>query len=120
MSNLLILKTIPVLLNNLYIPIIRNGKPSIVKNKEAKEFVKLVQIEALRQKIKKIDGPISFKCDILISKRKNYDIDSVLKLLFDSLEKIAYDNDKQIVELVIRKHTDQEYDGLNILIENVT
>ena len=116
----LILKTIPTLLNRLYTPICRNGKASLIKNKEAKEFIKLVQMEAIRQKIKIIEGDVSFKCDILIKDRKNYDIDSVLKLLFDSLNGIAYEDDKQIVELIMRKHIDSEYDGLNISIESVT
>ncbi|TLP41051.1 RusA family crossover junction endodeoxyribonuclease [Arcobacter arenosus] len=119
MKNLLILKTIPILLNKLYQPIIRNGRPSIIKNKKAKEFIQLVQMEAIRQKIKKIDGEVSFKCDVLIKDRKNYDIDSVIKLLFDSLNGIAYKDDKFIVELIVRKHTNAEFDGLNILIEEV-
>ena len=120
MKNLLVLKTIPVLLNKLYQPIIRNGRPSLIKNKKAKDFIKVVQTEAIRQKVKKIDGKVSFKCDILIKDRKNYDIDSIIKLLFDSLNGIAYEDDKQIVELIMRKHIDSEYDGLNILIESVT
>lgn len=57
--------------------------------------------------------------DILIHKRKNYDIDATLKLLFDSLENIAYTNDKQIVELIVRKHTEAERDGINIQIEEI-
>ena len=39
-----------VLLNKLYIPIIRNNKPTIIKSKEAKEFTEYVQIECIRQK----------------------------------------------------------------------
>ena len=41
-----------VLLNKLYIPIIRNGNPSLIKSKKAKEFTKYVHIECIRQKIK--------------------------------------------------------------------
>jgi hypothetical protein len=45
------LELIPTLLNNLYIPIVKpNGKPSIVKSKDAKEFVKYVQMKCLQQK----------------------------------------------------------------------
>ena len=55
--------------------------------------------------------------DILISKRKNYDIDATLKLLFDSLNKIAFEDDKNIVDLKVRKHLSQEEDKLIIKIE---
>ena len=48
MKNLLILKSIPTLLNRLYVPIIRNAKPSIMKSKDGKESTKLIQMEAMR------------------------------------------------------------------------
>ena len=108
-----------VLLNKLYIPIIKNGKPTIIKSKEAKEFIKYVQIECIRQKIKPIKGQILFYMDILISKRRNYDIDATLKLLFDSLNKIAFEDDKNIVDLRVRKHLNQEEDKLIIKIEEI-
>lgn len=113
------LNMIPVLLNRLYIPIVRNGKPSIIKSKDAKEFQRYVQMESLRQKIKPIKGQVSFHMDILIHKRKNYDIDSVNKLLFDTLNKIAYEDDKDIVELIVRKHLNAEKDALIIKIEKI-
>ena len=114
------LEMIPVLLNRLYIPIIRNGKPSIIKSKDAKEFVKYVQMECLRQKIKLLNGPVSVKIDILRQRGKNdIDCDSVLKLLLDSLENICYTNDSQICEIIIRKHLFQESDGINILCERI-
>ncbi len=108
-----------VLLNKLYIPINKNGRPSLIKSKEAKEFTKYVQIECIRQKIKPIKGNILFYMDILISKRKNYDIDAALKLLFDSLNKIAFEDDKNIVDLRVRKHLNQEEDKLIIKIEEI-
>ncbi len=108
-----------VLLNKLYIPIIRNGTPALIKSKEAKEFTKYVHVECIRQKIKPIKGPILFYMDILISKRRNYDIDGTLKLLFDSLNKIAFEDDKNIVDLRVRKHLNQEEDKLIIKIEEI-
>ena len=57
--------------------------------------------------------------DILISKRNNYDIDGLLKLLFDSLNGLAYIDDKQIVDLRVRKHLNESEDKLIIKIEEV-
>lgn len=120
MQNIIQLQT-PVLLNKLYIPIVnkRTGRPSIVKSKEAKEYTKYVHMECLRQKIKPLKGKLSFSMDILIKDRKDFDIDAVQKLLFDSLEGIVYKNDRDIVEMIARKHTDVEKDGLNILIKEI-
>jgi Holliday junction resolvase RusA-like endonuclease len=118
-QNLLILNTIPILLNKLYIPLVRNSKPSLIKNPEAKEFKKIVKYATIKQKTKKLKGNLSFEMDILIKSRKNYDIDAPLKLLFDSLQGIAYTDDKQIVEIIVRKHLNAEKDGLNILIKEI-
>lgn len=114
------LNHIPTLLNNLYIPIVKpNGKPSIIKNKEAKEFTKYVHFKCLQQKVKPIETDVSFYMDILICKRKNYDIDGLLKLLFDSFNTFAYKDDKQIVDLRVRKHLNQTEDKLIIKIEEI-
>lgn len=114
---------IPILLNSLYIPIVRyvDGKPvpGIRKNPEAKKYTDLVKIYAIKQKTKLIKGKVSFKMDILINKRKDYDIDAVEKLTLDSLEGIAYTNDKNIIEKISRKHLNAEDDKLIIEIEEI-
>lgn len=110
---------IPVLLNQLYIPVVKNGKPSIVKNKNSKEFVEHIKMLCLQQRIKPSSKEVSFYMDILICKRKDYDIDALLKLLFDSLNGLAYKDDKQIVDLRVRKHLNQSEDKLIIKIEDI-
>ena len=120
MKQIIILNQIPTLLNSLYRPTIRNGKLSIVKDKSAIEFINYVKLEATRQKIKlNENNRLSFKCDILIKSRKNYDIYAVLKLLLDSLEGIAYKNDRHIIDLRVRKHLKAEKDGIDIMIEDI-
>ena len=114
---------VPVLLNQLYMPVVNKltGKARLVKSKEAKKYTEYVHMECLRQKVKKINSKtISFKMDILIKDRREYDIDAVQKLLFDSLEGVAYENDKHIVELIVRKHVGVERDGLNISIKELS
>lgn len=120
MQNIIQLQT-PSLLNTIYIPVIDNKskKPKIIKSKEAKEYTKYVHMECLRQKTKFLNGKLSFSMDILIKDRKDFDIDAVQKLLFDSLEGIIYKNDKQIVEMIVRKHIGVEKDGINILIREL-
>lgn len=121
MKNLLILKSIPTLLNRLYAPTIRNGKPSIIKSKDGKESTKLIQMEAIRQKANKmLVGGLSMKIDFCIAKGKREpDIDAVLKLLMDSLEDVMYKNDKQIKFLQVAKHLDQYESELVVLVEEL-
>ena len=122
MKNLVIIKGTTTLLNKLYVPIIRNGKPSIIKSKFGKESTKLIQMECIRQRANKMfDGDLSMKIDFCIAKGKREpDIDGVLKLLLDSLEDVMYKNDRQIKELIIRKHLDQDESELVILVEEIT
>lgn len=121
MKNLLILKQIPTLLNKLYQPIIRNGKPSIIKTKDGKETTKMMQIQAVVQKANKIlDGSLSMKVDFCIKKgAKEPDVDAPLKLLLDGMEGIMYKDDKQILFLQVAKHLDQEESELIILVEEM-
>ena len=110
------IKILPTLLNRLYVPIIKNGKPSIIKNPKTKEFTKYINDICLINRVKPLKKDISFYMDILISKRNNYDIDGLLKLLFDSLNGLAYIDDKQIVDLRVRKHLNEIEDKLIIKI----
>ena len=112
-------KILPTLLNRLYVPIIKNGKPSIIKNPKTKEFTKYINDICLINRVKPFKKDISFYMDILISKRNNYDIDGLLKLLFDSLNGLAYIDDKQIVDLRVRKNLNETEDKLIIKIEEV-
>ena len=119
MTQTIILKQIPTLVNGLYHPTLRNGKLGIAKDRTALDFIKYVKMEALRQKVKLLENTqIIFKADIMISKRKNYDIDAVLKLLLDSLEGVVYKNDKYIVDLHIRKHLLADEDEIVIMVSD--
>lgn len=93
------IKIIPTLLNRLYIPIIKDGKPTIIKNPKSKEFTSYINDLCLVKRVKPFQKDVLFYMDILISKRKSYDIDGMLKLLFDSLNGHAYKDDEQIVDL---------------------
>ena len=112
---------IPILLNQLYKPIISNGKPSLIKNKKAKDYEAIIKALALKQKIKCLeDVPISLKIDLLRKNKANdIDCDGILKLLLDSLEGICYNNDKQICEITIRKHLFQNENKIVLSCEKI-
>lgn len=64
------IKIIPTLLNRLYIPIIKNGKPTIIKNPKSKEFTRYINDLCLVKRVKPFQKDVLFYMDILISKKK--------------------------------------------------
>ena len=77
-------------------------------------------MECIRQKSKVLKGDLSVKIDFCLkSKTKDKDIDSFLKLLFDGMNGYAYEDDKQIVELIVRKHRDQPVSQITVLIQKL-
>lgn len=48
--------------------------------------------------------------------KRQHDIDAFVKFILDALQGIAYENDSQIQELVVRKHIDKTLLGADIKI----
>jgi len=114
----------PTPLNRLYTPILKwfNNKQiaSMVLSKESREAKKHIQMEVLRQKQNKmLEGHLYFYMDIEVRKVKSPDIDALLKQLFDALEDLCYKNDKQILDLRVRKHLNQGEDKITIFIDKI-
>ena len=82
--------------------------------------MKFIQMECIRQKAKMIKGSVSVKIDFCIKKGdKDKDIDSFLKLLLDAFNGIVYEDDKDIIELIIRKHNNQSVNQIVVLTQKV-
>lgn len=64
-------------------------------------------------------GPVAFTVHIF-RPRKQGDIDGYLKVLFDVLEGIAYENDKQIVELHAFRHDDKHNPRVEVDVTEAT
>jgi len=117
----LVLKGIkPTPLNRLYTPVRRGNYASIIISKEAREVKKQIQMAVIHQKMDKmLEGDIRFLMDIDVKKVKSPDIDALLKQLFDALEGLCYKNDRQILDLRVRKHLNQGEDKITIFIEEI-
>jgi len=120
----LVLKGIkPTPLNRLYTPLCKwVGKclASTILSKEAKLTKKHIQNSVMAQKMsKRLEGDICFYMDIDVKNVKSPDIDALLKQLFDALEGLCYKNDRQILDLRVRKHLNQGEDKITILIEEI-
>ena len=111
----------PTPLNRLYTPICKGGRPSIILSAESRKTKKIIQIEILRQKQNKmLSGALVMNIDFCIAKKKKEpDIECILKQLLDLMEGFCYYDDRQIVSLCINKHTEQEEDKVILSIEEL-
>jgi len=121
-QSFVVVKMLPTLLNRLYLPVCRNNKPSIRKNPDAKKFVDLIRMEAIRQKCKIIpEGDIKMIVDFCIKKgNKEPDFDAPIKLLADALQGVMYKDDKQVKFFQIAKHINQEESEIVVMVEEIS
>lgn len=75
------------------------------KTAEGKDFEQAVAL--ILTGSKPLEGPVRLVLHLFHSNRRR-DIDSALKILLDSLEGVAYVNDNQIFELIVRKDFDKQ------------
>lgn len=121
MKHTLILETLPTRLNRLYQPVLRAGRPTIIKTKEGKDAEKTVRMECVRQGVKKpFTGFVSLYIDMDLTGTRGADIDAYQKLLQDSLEGYAYVNDSQIIDLRVRKHFNQAKARLVVSVQQIS
>ena len=90
-------KFLPPSANNMY----RVGRGRMYKSKKYVEFDK--KMSDLLEGREKINGHIGLEIDFYV-RRKNRDVDNMLKALIDSLEHRVFDNDSNVYEILARKH----------------
>lgn len=112
----------PIALNRMY----RNFRGVMVLSKEGKLWKQYAANEARLCGIKLLDGPVSVhiilhpktKKDGTASKTR-MDLDGCLKITLDSLNKIAYNDDKQIERLFIELGEAVLGGGLTVTIDRL-
>jgi len=107
-------------INRLYKPIIKNKKPSIVLSSEARNSKKKIQNEIIAQNQNiLLHGDLTFRMNLYCKDKRCPDIDALQKIIFDSLEGLCFENDKQIKLLTVRKFESFGEDLININIKEL-
>ena len=81
---------------------VRGKKAFIYTPPETREFEKLVGWVARCAGCKPAGEPVAVVLDIYV--RRKMDVDNVAKSVLDGLTGVAYEDDGQVVELLVRKH----------------
>jgi len=70
---------------------------------QTKEYEKLVGWVAKCNGCKPLNGPIAVKLHLFLRGRSG-DVDNYCKSILDGLNGVAYEDDDQVVELLVKKH----------------
>lgn len=96
---------------------VRGKKAYVYTPTETKEYEKLVGWVAKSAGCRPVEGPVSVALSVYVKGR--LDADNIAKSILDGLNGIAYEDDDQVVELMIRKHkvTRKEEERVEIAIK---
>lgn len=112
--NKLFIKDIQIPSVNHYFKSTRTGQRYITP--EALEFKERVKEAA--KGFKKLTGDIYLSFTWYAKKKGRGDLDNKFKCILDSLNGIAYEDDKQIVRLFAEKRCNQGFDGLEVIVDS--
>ncbi len=108
----------PPSVNRYWRNIVVGGFARTLLSKEARDFKKHVASYCVICKVKRLSGPLTMTVD-LYRPRKIGDIDAPIKGLMDALQDFAYDDDKQIEVLLVRRFDDKANPRVEVVIAQV-
>lgn len=92
------------------------GKNGTYLNQNGKEFKSLLGWTARKNKVTKLKGNVKLYFEWHCMKKGQGDLDNKCKVIQDGLNGIAYDDDKQIIELHAKKVQFSTFDGVIIKV----
>jgi len=95
---------------NRYWTIAKNAR-RITPTTTGREYKELVRWQYINHV--PLDGPVHLRIHVYRPARRG-DLDNILKTALDALEGVAYNNDKQIVEIHATRHEDKENPRIEI------
>lgn len=104
----------PYSTNNIYA---RNWKRGFIKPEPRKQKDSYI-LQARMQLTEKLEHKVKVTAELYFWDRRKRDIDNYNKLWMDALSWIAYDDDKQIVELHLSKSYDKDNPRIELFLED--
>jgi len=94
---------------------IRGRKAYVYTPPETRKYEKIVGWVAKSQGCQPIEGPVSVSMHVFC--RGKMDVDNVAKSVLDGLNGVAYEDDDQVVELLVKKHKVKRKEDERVEIE---
>lgn len=90
----------------------------MVKTDEAKRYQGAVRLRGLQVRARPLEGAVSVSISVFRKARRG-DLDGFLKLILDSLQGVAFENDSQVVELHAMRFDDPADPRVVVVVEGV-
>lgn len=97
---------------------LRHNGHAVYRTKEANDYRQIVGWSLLSMGIEPLQGQLKMAI-VAYRPRKAGDIDGILKVSLDAMNKLAYEDDKQIIELHVYRRDDKHNPRLEIEIHEV-
>ena len=99
---------------------VKGGKAFVYTPAATKEYEEMVGWAAKSAGCRPVEGPVSVAISVYVKGR--LDADNIAKSILDGLNGIAYEDDDQVIELLVRKHkvTRKEEERVEIEVMEVT
>jgi len=98
----------------------RGGRPRLYMAPRGKDRKLQYKLEARSQyKGELLEGDLKMEVGLFFKDARRRDIDNFNKLTLDSLEGILYSDDKQIIELIVKKQIDRKNPRVEILVRDI-
>ena len=79
----------------------------VIKNKRVKDFEALVQtfaaVAMAGKRLEPFKRPLAIQVTAFYPDRKRRDVQNISDVLFDAMEKVVYENDCQVVDVILSK-----------------
>ncbi len=93
----------------------RGRKAFVYTPQATRDYEQLVGWTAKAAGCRPVDGPVAVVLDVFVQRRM--DVDNVAKSILDGLIGIAYEDDNQVIELLVKKHTAKDATEERVEIE---
>ncbi len=109
----------PISTNHCYRVRVVKGTPIMYMTKEGKEFKAKAQDIIRDSEVSLTDKDIKLSIELRFKDKRRRDIDNYNKILLDSMTDLVYEDDKQIMELNLKKSSGWLNDEIVIQIEEM-
>lgn len=86
---------------------------------DTKKYEKVVRLSAQAAGCQRIVGGVMLRAHFYLENLRRVDVDNLIKAIKDALKGVAWNDDSQVVEMIVTKHLDRERPRVEVWIDSV-